>query len=912
MRLLAAFVCLLFFGLQDVMASEPVDYVRQIKPLLAARCFSCHGALKQESGLRVDTAAAMRTGGDSGPAAVPGKSGESLMVARCADLDPATRMPPENEASPLDAEQLALLRAWIDQGAAGPADEQPEPDPREHWAFRAPVRPEPPAVANSAWVINPIDAFIAAEHQRRQLVPQPALEKRLLLRRVYFDLIGLPPTVEEQEAFLADASPDAYERVVDRLLARPEYGQRWGRHWMDIWRYSDWWGLGAEVRNSQKHIWHWRDWIVESLNDDVGYDEMLRQMLAADELYPNDLDKLRATGYLVRNYFKFNRNTWMEGTIEHTSKAFLGLTFNCARCHDHKFDPLSQADYYRLRAFFEPHQIRTDQAPGEVDYEKGGIPRVFDCNLSAPTYLFARGDEKQPVKDKPLSPGLPALLAFEELKIEPITLPVEAHQPGLRPWILDNYLAAAEKQIATARESLDKARQTLATAEKASAAEQASTTEGEATAGEKDVNDAKKGPSIEEARAAVAVAEKTWAAALAEPPSLRARSAADQAQHEQPPAENIQELIGKAALAQRQAEQAKAAEALAKAELELLKAAEAKKAESEKKVAAARQALEKATQAVAAPGEAYTPLSGALKTLESNVETAESRNRPFPETSTGRRTALARWLTDRRNPLAARVAVNHLWARHMGQPLVATVFDFGRKGARPTHPELLDWLAVELMERQWSMKHVHRLIVTSNTYRMTSSAAGAQANQARDADNQFLWRMNATRMEAQLVRDALLHLTGRLDLSLGGPSIEAAAQEASHRRSLYFVHSHNDHHRFLSMFDDANVQECYRREQSIVPQQALALSNSRLTLETAEKIASQLQTDPRYSSDEEFIRAAFATVLGSLPSAEESLACQHALAAWSQLPTTGDQAALRARSNLVHALLNHNDFVTVR
>src|SRR5213075_3069610 len=186
-----------------------------------------------------------------------------------------------------------------------------------HWAFAPPVRPPVPEVKNTGWVRNPVDAFVAAEHERRGLTPRPEPPRHVLLRRVYLDLVGLPPTRAELTAFLADTSPDAYEKVVDRLLASPEYGERWGRHWMDVWRYSDWWGLGAEVRNSQKHIWHWRDWIIESLNTDKGYDQMLREMLAADELYPNDLDRLRATGFLARQYFIFNRTAWLDETIEH-------------------------------------------------------------------------------------------------------------------------------------------------------------------------------------------------------------------------------------------------------------------------------------------------------------------------------------------------------------------------------------------------------------------------------------------------------------------------------------------------------------------------------------------------------------------------------------------------------------------
>ena len=311
-----------------------------MKPVLTARCYACHGVLKQESGLRLDFFAAIRKGGESGPVVIPNDAAQSPLVARITATDDE-RMPPEGE--PLKPEEIAAIKNWIAQDAAGPADEQPEQDPRDHWAFKAPERPAVPEVANAQWIKNPIDAFIAFEHQQHGLHPQPPSDKRLWLRRVTLDLVGLPPTLAEAAAFQADDSPDAYEQVVARLLDSPQYGERWGRHWMDVWRYSDWWGFQGEVRNSQKHIWHWRDWIIESLNVDKPYDQMLREMLAADELYPNDLDRLRASGYLARQYFKFNRTSWLDETIEHTAKAMLGLTFNCAKCHDHKYDPITQA-----------------------------------------------------------------------------------------------------------------------------------------------------------------------------------------------------------------------------------------------------------------------------------------------------------------------------------------------------------------------------------------------------------------------------------------------------------------------------------------------------------------------------------------------------------------------------------------
>ena len=238
------------------------------------------------------------------------------------------------------------------------------------------------------------------------------------------------PTPEQTDTFLKDPTPDAYEKVVDQLLASPQYGERWGRHFLDIWRYSDWWGLGAELRNSQRHIWHWRDWTVESFNADLSYAEMIRQMLAADELYPTDAKKLRATGYLARSYFLFNRTTWLDEVVEHTGKGFLGLTFNCSKCHDHKYDPIKQADYYNFRAIFEPYQLRTDLIAGEPDAMKDSIPRAFDANPDTKTPFHIRGDERNPDKDRVVNPGLPQFLVPDGLKISSVKLPLEAQQPA--------------------------------------------------------------------------------------------------------------------------------------------------------------------------------------------------------------------------------------------------------------------------------------------------------------------------------------------------------------------------------------------------------------------------------------------------------------------------------------------------
>ena len=299
-------------------------YLKEVKPVLAKRCVSCHGALKQKAGLRLDTAANLLQGGKSGRAIEPKSAPGSLLVERVTSADLSTRMPPEGE--PLKPEEVAAIRSWIQSGASAPAGETAPAVPRDHWAFRSLARPGVPEAEAGA---NPIDAFLGTEHRRIGLAARPRAGKAELLRRVSLDLTGLAPSRDALRTFIADRSADAYEKVVDRLLASPQFGERWGRHWMDVWRYSDWDGFAAEIRESRPFIWHWRDWIVESLNHDLGYDRMIVLMLAADEAVPEDDSSLRATGFLARNWDKFSRVRWLDNSVEHTAKAFLGLTIAC-------------------------------------------------------------------------------------------------------------------------------------------------------------------------------------------------------------------------------------------------------------------------------------------------------------------------------------------------------------------------------------------------------------------------------------------------------------------------------------------------------------------------------------------------------------------------------------------------------
>lgn len=887
-------------------AAGPPDYARDVKPLLKERCYACHGALKQKGELRLDTVAAMTAGGRNGPAVAPGDPAGSVLLERVSDPDHL--MPPEGK--PLTAEQIARLRDWIDHGANGPADERPEADPKDHWAFRPVKRPAPPGPG------NPVDAFLAAGWEKRGLSPAPPADKPTLLRRVYLDLTGLPPTREDLAAFLADDSPDAYETVVDRLLASPRYGERWARHWMDVWRYSDWYGRRSvpDVLNSYGQVWRWRDWIVRSLNADRPYDWMVRMMLAADELAPTDDENLVATGFLVRNFYRWNYNNWMRDDVEHTAKAFLGLTVNCAHCHDHKYDPVTQEEYFRFRAFFEPLEIRHDRWPGEPDpgpYPKytygaaykpitSGMVRVFDEKPDATTTFYTGGDERN--KDAargPIPPGAPAALGGASLTIEPVKLPLTAWYPGLKPFVREEEtkkrsgaLAVADSALKTARAEVVKWQSVIP------------------PAGEDDLVALTSGlvvasrtvwqQHLAAARDAVPVAEARLDAARSDLASLRARISADDVAYLGAKGD-AKASAWRASAAERRhkLDAARLAEAEARAAATAARrsgaAAQVKKLEDQlSKTAAQVDAARKATRT---PSADYTPITPT-----------------YTRVSSGRRAALAKWLTSPENPLTARVAANHVWGWHFGRPLVETPNNFGRSGKPPSHPELLDWLAAELVSNGWKMKPLHRLIVTSRAYRMSS-----KGSEAADSDNVYLARFPTQRLEAEVIRDAILSAAGELDPTPFGPEVPHEQGLTVRRRSLWFAHHGESRMGFLELFDAANPCDAYRRSASVLPQQALALTNSELVQRQGRALAKKLGA---LADDWAFVRAAFEQVLNRPPRDAELAASlgfltrQENLFAGEKLTAAPDgpspDPATRARENLVQALFNHTDFVTVR
>jgi hypothetical protein len=1053
---LASISSVLSFAVEkEVPSAELHEDYRQVKELLAAKCYSCHGALKQKAKLRLDTRDFML----KGEVIMPGKAADSLLIERVEDMS-EERMPPPEDGAALKPDEIVLLRRWIDTGARAPAGELIPQAPSEHWAFKTPHRTTLPGDKG-----NPIDVLLQNRRATLGLKAQPPAQRTILLRRLYLDLIGLPPTREQ----LNDGRP--WKTIVDELLASPQYGERWARHWMDVWRYSDWYGLDKEIRDSQKHIWRWRDWIVNSLNENKGYDQMLREMLAGDEIAPNDPKALAATGFLARSWFKFNRTSWLDNTIEHTSKAFMGLTMNCAKCHDHKYDPITHLDYYKFRAIFEPHQVRVDVAPGSLDLEKNGLTRVYDGNLGAATYLHKRGEESKADKSKKISAGSPGFLASTAWQPpKPINLPPGSWRPDLQKFVQDGLLDQAQAKVRTAESHLKKMKLQMAAADPKKNLENSEDENPALKAGEKNpadkpavgepvlVDDFRKArpdlwklvggdwryqggllsltkPSLDthwlRSKAThphdfeVSLKSQTtggqrwksvgirfdvdqsgnnshfvytsvggtkvhlahtidgkdvYTKAVASRPirlnqqyslNLKVRGPlinvaldgeflfAYNLPRRQPgavqllaydatadfygievrhlPAETILKkasekakpivasapVITKAVveLAQTKLNLAEAEYAFTKARIDADNVNYRKRGKGteenarrmllERNLASARVDLldakkaGKASETIkkleadlkAGKFPAYEPLTvSKVSLLKTPNKDALPAGDGYPKTSTGRRTALANWLTHRDHPLTARVAVNHIWLRHFGSPLVESIADFGLRAPKPVHQDLLDYLAVELIQSGWDMKRLHRLMLSSKTWQRSSSNLAADARTlAADKNNRHYWRMNSRRMDSQVLRDSLLHLAGTLDLSRGGPPITPSPN--ARRRSLYFFHSRDGRSKFLSTFDDADVFACYQRSESIVPQQALAMMNSQTATAAAKQIAATFNPD---MGPDPFVRAAFLKILAR-PPAESELA--------ASLSYLNDQPQ---REHFIHALINLNDFLVIR
>jgi hypothetical protein len=806
-------------------AAEPVDFARDVRPILTARCTSCHGAKKQRSGLRLDSAGAVRAGGNSGPAVVPGKSSESRLIqAVTGGTDDVPVMPPKGAR--LDAREVSRLRAWIDAGAAVPAGEtiaRSAGATSKHWAFQPIRRPSEPVVKKPGWCRNPIDRFILARLEKEGVAPALEADRVTLLRRVSLDLTGLPPTPHEIDDFLADTRPDAYERVVDRLFASPHYGERWGRHWLDLARYADSNGYSID---SPRSIWKFRDWVIDALNRDKPFDQFVVEQLAGDLLPSMAAEQRIATG--------FHRNTQKneEGGIDQeqfrvesildrtntTGTVFLGLTVGCCQCHDHKFDPLTQREYYSLFAFFNscdeptlelptPEQVRKRQ---EVRIRIAELEkRLKTLDTATPERVAMWEGSLTPQSRAMLPAKIQAILAIapngRNFRQEQAVIAAYRNFEQVRHAVGGlgqplNYLAAAHVQALTARKQLEQ----------------------EIAALQKEM------PVI------------PTTLVLKERPTPRAT--------------NI--MLG-------------------------------------------GDFLRKGAVVTPDVPRVLPPLA--------------KKERPS-------RLDLARWLVSGDNPLTARVTVNRFWQQYFGVGLVETENDFGTQGIPPSHPELLDWLASQFRDRGWGMKAMHRLIVTSATYRQSSRHRPELAT--LDARNRLLARQNRLRLDAEVVRDVALASCGLLSRRIGGPSVyppqpkgvyaftqvprtwEASTGPDRYRRGLYTYFWRSAPHPDLTVFDASDaLSTCTRRNRSNTPLQALTLLNDQGFFEFAQALANRILRESAIA-DSERIAYAFRLCLGRSPSDRERQALGRLLA------RQHEAKPLDAWTSVARVLLNLDEFIT--
>jgi hypothetical protein len=763
-----------------------VDFAKDVWPILEARCVQCHNAEKRKAGLSLADGESALAGGNSGKALVPGKGSASRLIHLVAGTDPDAKMPPEGPA--LTAAQVNTLRAWIDQGAkwdkvvvAGSAKSKPG-----HWAFQ-PVKDRPiPDVNDAEWARNGIDRFVLARLEKEGLRPSPEADRATLIRRLSLDLVGLPPTPAEVRAFVEDPAPDAYEKLVERLLRSPHYGERWGRHWLDAARYAD--SDGYEKDTGRPWAWRYRDWVIRALNADMPYDRFTIEQLAGDLLPGATIDQKIATG--------FHRNTLTnkEGGVDAeefrvaavvdrvstTGKLFLGLTVGCCQCHDHKYDPLTQREFYQLFAFFN--------GDAEVD-------------IDAP-------------------------------------LPDEAEK-------LQERLAVHAKQRAELQKAVDS---------------------------------------------------------------------------------RVKELS---------AEQAKA-----DARLRKLRTA-ATNHDKAKPTASKAPTLAAGTER-----KTYVLIRGDFlrKGVEVRPGTPAVLNPMIAKPQAADRLDLAKWVVDPANPLTRRVLVNWVWQKYFGRGLVATAEDFGMQGERPSHPELLDWLASRLLDQGWSLKSLHRLIVTSATYRQSSRFRPELAG--RDPQNVLLARQNRLRLEAEVVRDSALAASGLLHPALGGPSVRppqpAGVSELTYansakwvestgsdryRRGIYIWFQRTSPYPTLMTFDAPDSNVCtVRRERSNTPLQALTLLNDVVFVEAAQALAKRVQDAEQSGSPVMKVERMMRLALGrEATSAERERLLEHyaelrALAAADpvgaaklvgpHMPANADALDAAAWVGVARTVLNLDEFVT--
>jgi hypothetical protein len=867
-----------------------VDFFeKKIRPVLVENCYRCHSAsaTSLKGGLRLDSRVGMRKGGATGPAVVPGKPTESLLLKALNYTDDTLQMPPKKK---LPAAVIADFETWILHGAADPRD-TPLPSQgddlkaaRQHWAFH-PIRlPEVPNVAHPEWAISPVDCFILHQLEARGLSPSSQSDRRTLLRRVSYDLVGLPPTAEEADAFEKDDAPDAFARVVDRLLASPHYGERWGRHWLDVARYADT-KDGVLMFGDDRirpYAYTYRDYVIRAFNEDVPFDRFVHEQLAADLIEPKvEPWRLAAMGFLtLGRMFDNNIHDIIDDRIDTVTRGFLGLTVGCARCHDHKYDPIPTRDYYSLYGVFAsceaplelPLLGRPEDFPGHEAFEKKAGPRrkelqQFIDNQYAMLLETARQRVGDYLVHVATTPPDPLETAIFFLSLAPTDLrPQITHRwrglladravpddPVFGPW--HNLMQLPEASLATgAAGVLTRWRSRPVGIERG-----------------------KLNPLVLTALEKAALSSR---AAVARAYGNLLHDIYEQSKH--PPSS---------------ARPGPAMEARARVQLLDLVVSRSSPAfftrgqtyyylsRSEKDgFNTKRIELDRiAVQSPEAPPRGmvlydsdplYEPhvfkrgnpaqQTDALLRQFLWVLAGDSRQ-PFPHGSG--RLDLARAITAADNPLTARVIANRLWMHHFGQPLVDTPSDFGRRSNPPTHPELVDYLAATLQRDGWSLKKLHRLLLLSSTYQQAS--LDRPDCRRVDPDNRLLWRMNRRRLDLEAMRDTLLAVSGRLDQRMGGRPANVAGDPPCARRTVYALIDRQDLPGLFRVFDFASPdQSAERRPHTTVPQQALFGLNSPFVLEQARALAAD-PTVAIVATAEARVESLYRRILGRLPDADE-------------------------------------------
>lgn len=951
-------------------AETTIDFSEHIEPIFRARCYSCHAGDAQEAGLRLDLRDRALQGGDSGAAIMPGDAHGSPLLLRVAAVGDLGRMPPEGEGRPLSDEEVGRLRAWIEQGAEWPAEtNDARQSENKHWAFQPIIEPNFPGVDDPSWLRNGIDAFILRKLQQKAVGPSPEADRATLIRRVYLDVIGLPPAPGQWKRWMHEPSDSWYDMLVDYLLHSPHYGERWGRHWLDLARYAD--SDGFEKDSPRPHAWRWRDWVIRSLNEDKAFDEFTTEQLAGDLLPNSSLEQRVATG--------FHRNTLInrEGgtdpeedrtkrTVDRTNtlgKVWLAMTLECAQCHTHKYDPITQREYYQMYAFFNslrepnigaplPRKLKEYKAARAAfdrqhavhtnamkQYEEEELSQAFaqwlahgpDASVEWFTLEPARVTAKQGTQFQVL-PDRSVLATGENPgRAERYTIVFDTDLSGITGVRLEamaddrlpqggpgrgadgNFLITQFTVTAAPTDGSAPAQDVVLANARSDHAEPGG--EAKLAINTSDGNGWSIAPDFGRTHTAAFETEKpvgfsggTRLTVTIQQSNTRKlyhnvgrfRISVTTRSDEQPPLAGMTDLLARALetpAEQRSAIQHKRLLAYYRRidpELQRLRAA----AREHEKEAPANPFESTKAQVVAElrqPRETHILERGDF--LQPGARVTADTPAVLPPLSPGSdqrpdRLDLARWLVSEQHPLTARVTVNRVWARFFGRGLVASLDDFGSQGRRPSHPELLDWLAYRFRADGWSLKRLQRLIVTSATYRQ-SSAARPELRQ-RDPLNTWLSHQNRLRVEAEVVRDVALAASGLIQHRLGGPSVRPPQPEGvamlgyagsvkwkvsegadRYRRGLYTFFQRTVPYPMLIAFDapDSNLS-CTRRERSNTPIQALTMWNDPVMFECAQALGSRIMQEipagpSNESTTDDRIRHGFRLCLARDPSPQD-------------------------------------------